>query len=110
MVQPSANKNPNKDHLPPLIIPQSSEFSLMRENTQAQLDLIKEPAKSVATQKQVEKNKPRLVDTSDEFDKQIHGFFVEPMQQSETKVEEPGKKEETLVITTEQTEAMFKNH
>ncbi len=82
----------------------------MRENTQAQSDLIKEPTESLSTHNQAEKSKQRLVDTSDEFDKHTHGFFVEPIQKNEMRVAEPVKKEEEFVIMTEQTEAIFKNH
>jgi hypothetical protein len=94
LVQPSAKKFPSKDHLPPLMPqgPSSSGFSLMKENTQ--LNLIKESTSIKSTQKQVdEKNLP-----------------LEPIQQGDVSTKVNVKKEEKIVIKTEETEEIFKNH
>ena len=64
----------------------------MKENTQ--LNLIKESTSIKSTQKQVdEKNLP-----------------LEPIQQEDVSTKVNVKKEEKIVIKTEETEEIFKNH
>ncbi len=92
-------------HSPPLIIPQahssasSSDFSLMRDNTQTKLNSIIETPKKVSTYKE-----PQLM-SNQEFEPQIQGYFVEPIEQSETVI--PVKKDEKNVITTSETDALY---
>ena len=94
-------------HLPPLIMPQpnssssSSDFSLMRDNTQTKLNSIVETPKKVSTPKEVE---PQLMSNL-EFEPQIQGYFIEPIEQSEVVI--PAKKEEKIVITTSETDALY---
>ena len=93
------------DHLPPLIMPQahssssSSDFSLMRDNTQTKLNSIIETPKKVSTYKE-----PQLI-TNQEFEPQIQGYFIEPIEQSEMVI--PVKKEEKIVITTSETDLLY---
>ena len=77
----------------------------MRENTQTQLNLAKEPLDKASSQTQKE-NESGLDDAASKFDANIQGFFLEPIAQSN----EPLKKEEKIVIVTEETEAIFKHH
>jgi hypothetical protein len=90
--------------------PSSSGFSLMRENTQTQLNLIKEPTTIKSTQKQVDEKNLSLENSNYDYDKQIHGFFIEPIQQGDESAKVTVKKEEKIVIKTQETEEIFKNH
>ena len=95
------------DHLPPLIMPQahssssSSDFSLMRDNTQTNLNSIIDTPKKVSTYKEIE---PQSM-SNHEFEPQIQGYFIEPIEQSEMVI--PVKKEEKIVITTSETDLLY---
>ena len=91
-------------HLPPQT-PQahafSSDFSLMRENTQKQLNSIVEPSKKISMHNEIE---PQLMAHLDVVP-QVQGYFIEPIEQSETVM--TVKKEEEIVITTSETDALY---
>jgi len=100
------SKNPINDHLPPLMSQAhssatSSDFSLMRDNTQTKLNSIKEAPKKVSTYKEIE---PQSM-SNQEFEPQIQGYFIEPIEQSEMVI--PVKKEEKIVITTSETDLLY---
>ena len=104
MVHSKNPTNQRNDHLPPLM-PQahssSSDFSLMRDITQTNLNSIIETPKKVSTYKEIE---PQSM-SNQEFEPQIQGYFIEPIEQSETVI--PVKKEEKIVITTSETDALY---
>jgi len=63
-----------------------------------------EPIAYETTQKEIEGNQSRNI----ELTKPIQDFFNKPIEQSGDEV--PSKKVEKIVITTEETDAIFNNH
>ncbi len=110
MVQPSANKIQSKVHLPSSIPESDSStgFGLMSENTQAKLNLTKEPSEKI--QKQIEENETVLGDANNEYDTKMNVFFLEPITQIAESEKMPVIREEKIKIVTEETDAMFENH
>jgi ATP-dependent 26S proteasome regulatory subunit len=100
--------NQNRDKLPPLMSQahsssssSSSDFSIMRDKTQTKLNSINESSKKLSAYQEI---KPQLMSNFD-FEPQIQGYFIEPIEQSETII--PVKKEEKIVISTSETDALY---
>jgi len=99
MVQPKAAQNTAENYLPHPV-PNghaSKELSFVPQNSRTQLNSIIESPTNMSYQKQVEAEEPKFV---------FGNFFIEP--QSEAEIAKPGeKKEEKIVITTSETDALY---